>query len=90
MIKIVTVAVVTALLVAGGSVAFARGGGPGGGHGASGFAPGQQFRTYGPVSGYPGASGYAPGRLYNGAGRQSLPGHPGASGYAPGHQFHHR
>ena len=51
--------------------------------GASQNAPGQQFRTNGPVSGTHGASGYSPGQQYrtNGA----VAGTHGASGYAPGH-----
>jgi hypothetical protein len=74
----------TAFVLAISSAALARGG-PGG-HGASGFAPGQQFREFGPVSGYPGASGYAPGHLKRLRGRGAY----GASAYAPGHQFRHR
>jgi hypothetical protein len=82
--KCATIAVATAFALAVSSAALARGG-PGG-HGASGFAPGQQFHEFGSVSGYPGASGYAPGHLKKLNGRGTY----GASTYAPGHQFRHR
>jgi hypothetical protein len=79
---IITVTAAVALTMS--SAALARGG-PGG-HGASGFAPGQQFHEFGPVSGHPGASGYAPGHLKKRNGRDTY----GASTYAPGYQFRHR
>lgn len=78
MIKILSFAVMATLLIAA-SAANARG------FGASTYAPGQEFRTHGPVAGHPGASGYAPGQLKREHG--PVRGHPGASGYAPGHRF---
>jgi len=81
--KCATIAVAAAFALAVSSAALARGG-PNG-HGASGFAPGQQFHEFGSVSGYPGASGYAPGHLKKLNGRSTY----GASTYAPGHQFRH-
>ncbi len=81
MTKILSLAAVIGLLVAAASTADARGG-------ASGFAPGHSFQSFGSVAGHPGASGYAPGHLRKIHG--SVRGHPGASGYAPGHRFIHR
>ncbi len=85
MSKLLSAALAAGLVVAASSAVYARGGGNGGGFGASGYAPGHSFRSYGPVSGYPGASGYAPGRMKKLYG--PVYGHPGASGYAPGHRF---
>lgn len=76
--------VIAATLIAATSVAYARGGGHGGG--ASGFSPGQSFQSGGPVAGTHGASGYSPGHQMKSQG--SVSGHPGASGYAPG-KFKH-
>ncbi len=45
-------------------------------------APGQQYRSNGPVNDMSGASGYAPGQQYRSNG--AVPGTNGASGYAPG------
>jgi hypothetical protein len=83
--KMLSFAAVAGLLLASSSSVLARG--PGGG--ASGVAPGQQFRaaggapTSGPTAAFPGASGYAPGRVFIGNGGPTN-GSPGASVYAPG------
>lgn len=53
------------------------------GPGASGFAPGQSFRSHGAIAGHPGASGYAPGHLKKAGSVRR------ASAYAPGHRFKH-
>lgn len=77
------------------STAEARGG-PGGGGGHGGFggspgygasqnAPGQEFRTSGPINGYPGASGYAPGHQFT----KHKHNRRGASTYAPGYYVRH-
>ena len=83
MTKILSLAAAVGVLLAACLAADARGG-----FGASGFAPGQSFRSHGSVAGFPGASGYAPGRLMRAHG--SVRGHPGASGFAPGHRFINR
>ena len=77
MTKILSLMAVAGLLVAISSAADARG--PGGG--ASGFAPGQSFRSGGALAGHPGASGYAPGHLKRAGSFR------GASAFAPGHRF---
>ncbi len=84
MTRILSLAAVAGLIVAMSSTADARGPGGGGGHGASGFAPGQSFRQNGPIGGYSGASGYAPGRM-----KQSGD-YRGARAYAPGRKFKNR
>jgi hypothetical protein len=76
--KILSLMAISGLLVAISSVADARSG-PGGG--ASGFAPGQSFRSGGAIAGHPGASGYAPGHLKRAGSFR------GASAFAPGHRF---
>jgi hypothetical protein len=81
MTKILSVLVAGSLVVATASAGYARGGG------ASGFAPGTQFRASGSVAGHPGASGRSPGHEFQAFG--AMRGHPGASGYAPGHRFTH-
>lgn len=81
--KILSLAAIAGLLVAISSTADARG--PGGGSpGASGFSPGQSFRSGGAIAGHPGASGYAPGHL------KKADSFRGASAYAPGRRFKHR
>jgi hypothetical protein len=86
--KFLSLAAFIGLIAIASSAAEARGGPHGnGGFGTSAFAPGQQFRQGGAISGYPGASGYAPGRLYKQNG--SVEGYHGASGYAPGHKRKH-
>ena len=84
MTKILSCAAVVGLLVASSSSVFAKG--PGGGMGASNFAPGHEIKSSpptGPTAGYPGASGYAPGRIYIGNDKPTNAS-PGASVYSPG------
>jgi hypothetical protein len=79
MTKFAKCAAVVALMAA--LIGSAEARGPGGGNGASSFAPGQMFRAHGPAFGHPGASGYAPGHLKRAH---------SAFAYAPGHRFKHR
>jgi len=72
--KLATIALSTAALIASAPTVFAQG--------SSGKAPGQEMQQKGSVTGSPGASGYAPGQEMHAKGSKS--GSPGASGYAPG------
>jgi len=86
MTKILSCAAVVGLLVASSSGVLAKG--PGGGMGASSFAPGHEIKTApptGPTAGFPGASGYAPGQQMRSGVTPSAtaPGN-GAAVYTPG------